>query len=59
MSIIALNYNCERFIAQTIKGVLSQTYQNLELLIQDDYSTDDSCGGANDMPKKTPELKLR
>lgn len=42
VSIITPNYNGSTVIAYTIESVLAQTYQNWELLIQDDGSTDNS-----------------
>lgn len=42
VSIISPCYNCGDFIAQTIQSVIDQTYDNWELLIVDDCSTDDS-----------------
>lgn len=42
VSIIMPNYNCEKFIVETINSVLAQTYPNWELLIVDDCSTDKS-----------------
>lgn len=33
-------YNVERFIGQTIRSVLSQTYDNIEVIVTDDGSTD-------------------
>ena len=42
VSIIMPNYNCGRFVAQSIECVLAQTYQNWELIIVDDCSTDNS-----------------
>lgn len=42
VSIITPNYNCEKFIFQTIESVQSQTYSNWELIIVDDASTDTS-----------------
>lgn len=40
VSIITPSYNSERFIAETIKSILMQTYKNWELIIVDDCSTD-------------------
>lgn len=42
VSIIMPTWNCAQFICESIKSVQDQTYQNWELLIQDDYSTDNT-----------------
>ncbi|TRX42162.1 glycosyltransferase family 2 protein [Flavobacterium restrictum] len=42
VSIICLCYNHEKFVTKALDSVLNQTYSNIELLIVDDYSTDNS-----------------
>lgn len=42
VSIIMPAYNSEKFISESIESVIAQTYQNWELLITDDQSTDNT-----------------
>ena len=42
VSVIVPNFNHARFLSQRIDSILGQSYKNIELLLLDDASTDDS-----------------
>ena len=58
VSIITPLYNSERYIAQTIASVKSQTYPNWEMLIVDDCSADKGYQIATGFSKKDERIKL-
>ncbi len=40
VSVVMTVYNCERFIKQSLESIFDQTFQNFELIIYNDASTD-------------------
>jgi len=58
ISIVTPSYNCSDFIAQTIDSVKSQTYNNWEMIIVDDCSTDNSIDIINSYAKEDNRIKL-
>ena len=58
VSIIVPMYNAEKFIGKTIESVLAQTYQNWEMLIMNDVSTDNSLAIVSVYAKKDERIKI-
>ena len=42
VSVIVPTYNGEKFIAQTLESIINQDYENLEIIVVDDVSTDNT-----------------
>ena len=57
VSIITPTWACAGFISETIKSVQTQTYQNWELLIQDDCSTDGTDRVVEALAQEDPRIK--
>ena len=58
VSIITPCYNGEKYIAQTIRSVLEQTYENWEMLIVDDGSSDGSADIIRSFSEADPRIRL-
>ena len=58
VSIITASYNAEKYIEETIKSVQAQTYQNWEMLITDDCSTDKTSQIVQNLAKDDTRIKL-
>jgi len=57
VSIITPCYNSENFLDECISSVLNQSYQNWEMLIVDDNSSDNSCALINSYSKRDDRIK--
>lgn len=58
VSVIMPTYNTGKFLSASIDSVLQQTYSNLELLITDDGSTDNTPSILEDYAKKDARVKV-
>ena len=58
VTVIIPLFNAEKYIAQTIESVISQTYQNWEMIIVDDCSTDNSKDIVKKYEAKESRIKL-
>ena len=58
VSIIVPVYNSEKFLKNSIESVLEQTYKNIELILIDDGSTDNSLEVCNNFRLKDERVKI-
>ena len=58
VSIIVPIYNTGKYLKRCLDSIINQTYQNLEIILVNDGSTDDSPKIAESYAKKDPRIKL-
>lgn len=58
VSVVCLCYNQERFVKAAIQSVLSQTYPNIQLIVVDDASTDNSVNVIRSILDANPNIKF-
>lgn len=52
VSVCVITYNSSKYILDTLDSIKKQTYPNIELIISDDCSTDNTCNLVNDWIEK-------
>lgn len=57
VSVVIPAYNCEKYIAETLDSVISQTYSNLEIIVVNDCSTDNTEQVILEYEKKDRRIK--
>ena len=57
VSVIIVNYNNAPLLDQSVKSILCQTYKNIEIIVVDDKSTDNSIDELNKYKKKIKIIK--
>ena len=56
VSIIVPNYNTEQYIGRCIESLVNQTYKNIEIIIVDDKSNDESLKIIKKYEEKFPNV---
>ena len=57
ISINITTYNRSHLLARCLDSVISQTYKNIEIVIVDDYSTDDTANVVDQYIARDPRIK--
>lgn len=58
VSILVVTYNQESFIKETLLSCVNQTYQNIEIIVSDDCSTDGTPQIIQEFSQKHPQIKF-
>lgn len=58
ISVIIPVYNVEKYLKRCLDSVINQTYKNLEIILVDDGSTDDSGKMCDEYAKKDKRIKI-
>lgn len=58
ISVVMCTYNGEKYLREQLDSILRQTYPILELIVQDDCSTDHTCAIIEEYAAKYPFIKL-
>jgi len=58
ISVIMANYRCAQHLPAALRSVLSQTVRDLEVIVSDDASPDDSVAAVQEFVRRDPRVRL-
>lgn len=58
VSVLLTSYNRERYIAESIESVLAQTFEDFELIVSDDCSSDRTASIIADYARRDPRIRF-
>lgn len=58
VTVVCLCYNQGRFVTEALQSVIQQTYPNIQLMVVDDASTDNSVQIINDFLRAHPQIRF-
>ena len=58
VTFVVTSYNYEKYILKTLESIKAQTYKNLEIIVVDDCSNDNSCEIIEDFISYNQDLKI-
>ena len=58
VTVVLAVYNVEKYLNRSVKSVISQTYENTEIILVDDGSTDNSAFMCDEWAKSDPRIKV-
>ncbi len=59
VSFVVMTHNFTKFICDCLESIKSQTYKNIEIIVVDDCSKDDTAKKIEEFHKKNPELSFK
>ena len=59
VSFIVITHNFSRFVTDCLNSIKNQTYKNIEIIVVDDLSKDDTTEKTEDFIKKNPDLTVK
>lgn len=59
VSVFVVSYNAADYICETLESIKAQTYQNIELIVSDDHSSDQTVNLANEWIENNKERFVR
>lgn len=58
VSVVIPTYNCEKSIGKIVESIFQQSYQNIEIIISDNCSTDATWEKAQDLEARYPSVRV-